>query len=288
MKKPKIDLVITDLDDTIWDWLKMWYNSFFPYFKRISNTYSIPFELLKQDFKKLHQKYGTSEVSYAYKELETLKDKDISLVEDDREGDSIIHQYYSDKKNNLELFECVHETLLQLKSYGIKLIGFTESNSFYTKYRIKTLSLDGIYDYIYTPKHHGKPVTVDLFYPEGHWESKVTKYNELPKETRKPNPKILLNIIKDMDGKKRNTIYVGDKLDRDIYMANLVDVISIYASYGHNISDDAYDLLREVTHWSDEDVQREIEFNKNLNDVTIAPTYTISKFSEILGLFNFQ
>ena len=30
-----IKCVVTDLDDTIWDWLNMWHGSFSPYFEEI-------------------------------------------------------------------------------------------------------------------------------------------------------------------------------------------------------------------------------------------------------------
>lgn len=52
--KSKINFVVTDLDDTIWDWLKMWHSSFEPYLTRISLEYNIDLEELTNDFKKVH------------------------------------------------------------------------------------------------------------------------------------------------------------------------------------------------------------------------------------------
>lgn len=50
--KNRINFVVTDLDDTIWDWLKMWHSSFDPYLKRISSEYNVDIEDLTNDFKK--------------------------------------------------------------------------------------------------------------------------------------------------------------------------------------------------------------------------------------------
>ena len=41
-------------------------------------------------------------------------------------------------------------------------------------------------------------------------------------------------------------------------MAIDVGLTSVFANYGHGISGEKYELLKEVTHWSDADVQREI------------------------------
>lgn len=74
MNKQKVNVVVTDLDDTIWDWLTMWYNSFEPYLNRIIDEFDIDKNILKESFKKLHQKYHSSETSFAYYELDCLTD----------------------------------------------------------------------------------------------------------------------------------------------------------------------------------------------------------------------
>lgn len=285
--KQKINLIITDLDDTIWDWLKMWYNSYEPYLRNIRKISNTRLKELKLDFKELHKRYKTSEVSYAYKELKTLSKDDFSRIEKESKKISIIHQYYRDKKNNLVLYESVLKTLAKLKKRGVKIVGFTESNSFYTMYRIKTLELDGLFNFIYTPDDHGIPPSVKPYYAKDYWEPKKTKFRVLPKDSPKPNPEILLKIVKEVRGNKKKTIYIGDKLDRDVYMANQANITSIYARYGSKLSTKEYKLLRAVTHWSDKDVQREKVFKKNMRDKTIQANYDIDRFGEILNLFEF-
>lgn len=287
MKEVKV--IITDLDDTIWDWMAMWYESFNPYFERISAELSIDKNELIKDFKKLHQKYHTSEVSYAYKELKSIKNNSYNKFEEDSNEStiSILHQYYRNKKLNLKLYDGVRETLETIKSKGVKIIGFTESNIFYTKYRIKTLNLDGIFDIIYTPEDHEIPVSVNKFYSDNHWETHLTKFEVLPNGFAKPNPDILNEILQNNNIRVNDAIYVGDKLDRDVYMAAQIGMTSIHAVYGNIISDHRYDLLKKVTHWTPEQVQREINFKNNISGVRIEPNYSISKFSELLTLFNY-
>ena len=282
--------VVTDLDDTVWDWLNMWYNSFNPYFEEIKTKFNLDDAALKADFKKLHQKYNTTEVSFAYGELTTLSDDNKNAINKKPSAleKSIYHKYNSNKKSNLQLYEGVLETLNSLKSQGVLIIGFTESNAFFTKYRLKHLGLDGLFDCIYTPLDTGVPKSAHKVYDENYWEPKKTEIRYLSKSMKKPDSEILGIILRDFKVKKENAIYIGDKIDRDIRMANDAGVTSVFASYGSIIDGGKYKLLTEVTHWSDEDVIREQEYKDKHKNDQIRPDFTLVKsYSEIFNFFQF-
>lgn len=284
----KVNFVVTDLDDTIWDWLTMWYESFNPYFNRIKNEFNINSKTLKECFKHLHQKYGTTEASHFVHDLACLTDEQKKKFDKPVPGKkSILHEYNSNKKHNLKLYDDVLDTLIEIKKSGAIIVGFTESHGFYTKYRIKHLNLDGIIDYIYAPIDMGLPDVVTRYYPEDYWEPKITEMRYCSKSTRKPDSEILEIILQDFGVRKEDAIYIGDKLDRDILMAENAGITSVYAEYGNKIDHKSYQLLRDVTHWTDADVQREIEFKKNLNK-NIIPKFTLKQsFNELLRHFEF-
>lgn len=290
MNKNKINFVITDLDDTIWDWLTMWYSSFKPYFDDIAKTFDIDEDELKVDFKKLHQKYGTSEASNIYTELSTLTQEQKKAIDNNNAEDSIIHRYNSNKKHSLRLYPGVYETLKHIKSKGALLVGFTESNDFFTRYRIKHLKLDGVFDAIYTPKGYELPESVVRRYDEEFWEVKKTAICHLEQNFKKPDEHILNEIIADYSGNKDKTIYIGDKLHKDIYMAHRAGVTSVHAEYGHQISTNEYELLRDVTHWTLEDVERERNFSEEMKRMEIPhPDYILREhYSELLNYFYFE
>ncbi|XHR95795.1 HAD family hydrolase [Mucilaginibacter sp. UC70_90] len=287
IKKEDINFVITDLDDTIWDWLEMWYQSFMPYLNRIVEETGININTLKKEFKALHEKYGTTEMSFIYKELPSINQSFYPIFEEVVDGKkSILHEYNSNKKNNLTAYEGVIDTLKFIKNQGSKIVAFTESNVFFTKYRIKHLGLDTIIDTVYSPEGYQIPGSVYKHYSEDYWDLKQTEIKTLPKETRKPNVEILNTIIKDFNADKSKSIYIGDKLDRDIYMAQQAGVISVHAEYGHIIDGDRYELLKEVTHWSLGDVEREKQFKSQKLDIP-SPDYTLKSFDELITLFHF-
>src|SRR5690606_17453879 len=173
-----------------------------------------------------------------------------------------------------------------IKGKGAKIVAFTESNVFFTKYRIKHLMLDGIIDVIYSPEGNNIPSSVYQHYKEDFWDPKITHIKKLPKDTRKPNADILETIIKDFNASKEKSIYIGDKLDRDILMAQQANIKSVHASYGHKVDGEKYDLLVSVTHWTDEDVIREQNFKNQLVEVKNAD-FVINSFPDLREIFNY-
>ena len=67
-------------------------------------------------------------------------------------------------------------------------------------------------------------------------------------------------------------------------MAQQAGVLDVYAKYGESQSRAGYDLLRRVSHWSDDDVAREREIAQSAE--IVVPTLTCDhSFDEVLTTF---
>jgi FMN phosphatase YigB (HAD superfamily) len=53
------------------------------------------------------------------------------------------------------------------------------------------------------------------------------------------------------------TLYVGDSLYKDVAMAREAGVLGAWAKYGEARGQPGYDFLREVSHWTQEDVEKD-------------------------------
>ena len=62
-------------------------------------------------------------------------------------------------------------------------------------------------------------------------------------------------------------------------MANAAGVRSIWAKYGTEYDPGLWQLLVSISHWSDDDVQREAKLRESLPNVQ--PDYTIDTFAEV-------
>jgi phosphoglycolate phosphatase-like HAD superfamily hydrolase len=283
----KISVVITDLDNTLYDWFEVWSQSFNAMLNSLVAQSGVAKETLVSEIKAIHEKYGTSEYALLIQEIPSLRalhpGEDLTKV-----YAPAVAAYQRKRAEHLRLYPRVLETLETLKAKGCLVVGYTESQLLYTDYRIRALSLDGIVDYLYSPASHDLPPNLPPdqinFYPTDPEKLRHTVHRPTPKDAEKPNPDVLLSIVSDIGATKEQVVYVGDSLFKDIVMAQQAGVTDVYAAYG--VSDkegEEYQLLRRVTHWKAVAVEKE----KTEADV-VSPTYTLQdSFGELLDLFDF-
>ena len=279
--------LITDLDNTLFDWVNLWHKCFTAMLSKIAEISGVDEKKLKQEIKAVHQRHGTSEYSFLIEELPSLRSKYRDNVLLDRFSEAI-EAYRIERKAHLHLYPTVGETLLKIKGTGCTIIGYTESMAFYSNYRVRRLGLNGVIDQIFSPRDHDVPENLTLEqvrrYPSSHYQFKYTRHEHTPPGELKPNKRVLLSIIESMGAAPESCIYVGDSLMKDVAMARDAGVAEAWAKYGLAQHTEAYTLLREVTHWTEKDVERE----KHISERHVTPSIVLEQhFSEILDHFCF-
>lgn len=285
MKKKSV--LITDLDNTLFDWFSVWYHSFSAMLDEVVNITQIPKSVLISQIKPIHQKYGTAEYAFILEKIPVLKDMYGDRTKIRAALDSAIQAYRTERKKYLRLYPTVMDTFLFLKNKKVKVVGYTESKEFYSNYRVFKLELDGMIDILFSPEDHEIPegVIKSNNYDLKHTINRHTPYGEI-----KPNPNILKDIVNQLGVCIDDCIYIGDSEMKDIYMAQSIGMDCVFAKYGTSHFEnnkEGYELLRAVTHWTDEDVLREKEITEKKSSLNIMPTFVADKFSDILSFFDF-
>jgi FMN phosphatase YigB (HAD superfamily) len=285
--KPRKTVLITDLDNTLFDWVQLWHASFSAMLEKIVDISGVSETTLKAEIRAVHQRHGTSEYSFLVEEIPSLLKKfpnqDLTKI-----FAPAFAAYREQRRKELKLYPSVAETLLKVKGTGAKIVGYTESMAFYSNYRVRRLGLDGIFDTIFSPADHDIPkgMTVDQIrkYPATNYEFAHTKHQNTPPGELKPNKDILRSIIDHVGAKVEDCVYVGDSLVKDVAMAKDAGIADVWAKYGLSQDTAAYQLLREVTHWSDGDVERE----KKISERDVVPSIELAtSYSQILDHFQF-
>jgi FMN phosphatase YigB (HAD superfamily) len=285
-ERPKLvqkRVLITDVDNTLLDWQDFWYQTFSAMMGKVLDISSVDPEVLYAEASVIHQKYGTSEYSRLLEELPSLRA---------RYGDEIltvmapaIDAFREARRSVLALYPTVADTLAALKKQGVQIAAFTESKAFYTNYRFRKLGLDGLVDVLYSPEDHGVPeeTVATRRYDADSYAFKHTVHHYTPEGEVKPNPGILLDIVKDLGVSIHEVVYVGDNLLKDVFMAQQAGVTDVHAAYGSSQHKPEYELLRKVTHWTHEMVERE---RAALKPGSVIPSYVLTEnFAQILPLF---
>lgn len=278
-------LLITDLDNTLFDWFNIWYYSFSAMLNKTSEITKIPKQQLIEEIRPIHQKHGTAEYAFVLQEIPSLLKLYGNPEIIKEELDEAIHAHRSARKDHLTLYQGVHESLTELKQRGTRVVAYTESKEWYSKFRLKKLGLDSLIDVLYSPTDHHVPIP-QAERTEINLERTICK--NTPENELKPNPKLLKDIIEEERYQVCESVYIGDSLLKDMEMAIQAGVDEVHAEYGNQhfqTGDERYDLLRAVTHWTDDDVRREKEIIDN--KLGLQPKRVAKQFPDILSFFNF-
>lgn len=281
----KKSVLITDLDNTLFDWFSVWFHSFNAMLNKVTEITGFSKDELIPQIKEIHQKYGTSEYSFLLESIPLLQSKYGDRESINRAMDPAIHAFRSERKKHLHLYPTVMETLQTLKSKGCLIVAYTESKAYYSNFRLSRLDLDGVIDILFSPEDHEIP---DGEKKQDKYTLKHTQQMFTPADENKPNPRLLLDIVKTIRAIPDDCIYIGDSEMKDIEMAQMANISDVFASYGTSHFEEnktGYELLRAVTHWTIADVERERKIKESSTGAK--PTYIADKFSDVLSFFEF-
>ncbi len=284
--RPRVTTVITDLDNTLYDWVAMWGTAFAAMMGVLVERSGVPRHVLEAESRLVHQEHRSTEYAFLVQALPCLRRRHPGEDLAELYGDAI-EASRAARDASLRLFPSVRETLVALKATGCLLVGYTDSRASYSGYRVRKLGLDGLLDFLYSPPDHALPAGDGRRgRPPEPCALRSTVHRLLPEGEVKPNPKVLADIVESVGASPERTLYVGDSLLKDVAMAQEVGLADVFARYGVLQHRDHYDLLRRVSHWTDAEIQRERAMRALQS---IRASYTLSgTFSELLDLFQFE
>lgn len=289
LRKP-INTLVLDLDNTIFDWFAVWYASFEPIYSEVIRITGKSTEEIEEDIRRVHQARRTSEYTFLLEELDVLKD--LRAHGDIREQfERALEHSRHGRDKELKLYPSVFKSLWDIKQSGTKIVAYTESMGFYSAYRLKRFGLDGVIDVLFSPEDHDIPAGVSLnkmrHLPDDFYDLQVTEVQHTPPGELKPNPRVLLDILSAVDATASRCAYVGDSLFKDVAMARDVGAFDIHAEYGESQRRPEYALLQRVSHWTQEDVEREKEIVARGHN--FKPSATLKDcFAEIFRYCDFE
>ncbi|CAM2009218.1 HAD family hydrolase [Acanthopleuribacter pedis] len=248
-----IDLVITDLDNTLYDWVHFFTASLYAMTQKAALILSVSEEQLLKELQKVHQRYHNTEHPFALLETETVKHytKGLSRKKQMNALDEAFHAFNAVRNRELTLYQGVRQGLQRLVNSGVTVVGHTEATLPNAVFRLKKLGLTPFFHGLHAPAHGGLP------HPKGPSPTTANqgiKIVTLPPKQRKPDVAVLKGILDEWDAKPETSLYIGDSLIKDMSMAVEAGLASAWAKYGTHHPDEAWKKLVRISHWTEEDV----------------------------------
>lgn len=282
-RTPRLKFLVCDLDNTLYDWVAYFVPSFYAMAAKVVELLGCDREKLLDDFREVHQRHHDSEQPFALLETRTVLDQFTGCNRGEiyKALDPAFHAFNIARKKHLSLHPGVKQTLEYLCQRDIILVAHTDSQLFGVADRLTRLGLSRLFCRIYCRERpqldHPNPETgrawLDSF--------PMHKVRQLSRHQMKPDPAVLAEICSAEVVSPSETAYVGDSIARDILMAKKAGVFSIWAKYGAVLHTDDYEKLVRITHWTQEDVEKERRLRREAEH--ICPDFIAeSSFVEIL------
>jgi phosphoglycolate phosphatase len=244
----------------------------------------VPAENLTASFKRVHERWRTTEYSFSLQELDVLPE---SAAQRRTEAFRIkynpaIEAFRAKRRELLRLYPGVRETLEKIRQQGIPLIAYSESMLYHATRRLRQLGIEELFTMIVASKDHGLPPglatgIVRKSLDADEYLTRIPLKLEV-EDIRKPDPSALRAVLNRLDLSPAEVVYVGDSPTRDIPMAQACGVLDVLAAYGSPVDPSAVDELLKITYWT----RGDIEADERQRSARFVPTFTIQSFPEIL------
>lgn len=279
----KKKLLICDLDNTLYDWVGYFVDAFYSLVDETVEIIGCDREQLLDDFRQVHRRHHDAEHPFAILETETVRRFFSGKTRTETAAilDPALYAFNSRRKKSLTLYPSVRETLDFIKGEDISLVAHTESKLYAVVDRLTRLDLARYFDRIYCRE---RPDSIHPFVDRGQnflANFPMGKVYELSQHQRKPNREVLLEICAREGALPSESVYIGDSMARDVLMAKRADVTAVWAKYGTIHKPTYYDQLVRISHWTQEDIDRERALAKEASSV-VADFVAEALFRELL------
>lgn len=265
-------LLITDLDDTLYDWSGFFVPAFYAMAEEIAGITGIAMDQLLHEYREVHQSLGTVEFPYATLRLPSIR-ACFTGMETAQMKEALrpaFKKFNGIRDSRLRLFPGVAETLEALAARGLTIIGYTESSQENGFYRLQKLGADGFFKRVYAC--------------ESQFQSAYGSNEKVRTvRTKKPNVDVLLDICRKEGRTPAEVAYVGDSLTKDMYMAKKAGVTALWARYPREDTD-YYEKLCAITSWTQEDFEREERLRRHMEQADLKPDHILTSFSQLPGI----
>jgi FMN phosphatase YigB (HAD superfamily) len=300
--KNNIGLFVTDIDNTLFDWVSYYVNCFRGLLESVEKTIGVPYATIAAEAQAVFGEHGSIEYPFVVQEMPSV------IAHYGSDIDKMLNECVAPARdafldladNYLNPYESVADTLRELKTKfpDMPMVALTDAPRYVAMWKMNKLGLLEFFDSIYgladpkipTSEEHGR-VKVDPDILLKHLQQSNFgfggKIRVLPEEYEKPGTKGLKMVLMDYDmdedpALRKKVLWVGDNLRKDVGLGQRLGIKTGWASYGADVSKHMLDQLSAFSPLS--------SVHKNVNlpagaEGTPKPDVVLKSFKDVLSMF---
>lgn len=280
-----VNVVILDMDNTLYDWVGYFVPAIRAMLSEAAHLLNVDEARLKEDLRAVNVSHGNTEQPFALLETRVVLER---LPRLNRRGRHdflapAFDAFNNVRKERLQLYPSVRETLQVIKATGCRLFGHTEATAVNISSRVRALGLNDFLEEVYALRFEGMPhpLADDRREPRARSDVRIVATTD-----RKPDPGSIKAILAETGARASCCLYVGDSLAKDITMAKHAGVLAAWARYGVSHDQQLWRDLVEISHW-DPSAVAAVE-SASAASSAIEPDVIVDSFIELLQHFTFD
>jgi phosphoglycolate phosphatase len=245
-------LLVTDIDNTLFDWVAYYVAAFSALLTRTSEIIGVPYDTLAAESRDVFSAHGSIEYPFLVQELPSViahydQDIDGMLAEAVRPSRDA---FLEAGRPHLQPYADVPAALREIRARhpGVPVVALTDAPRYVAMWKLNKLGLLDCFEAVYgladprlpTSAKHGR-VKVDPEILLKHLQQKnfgfTGKIRILPDDYEKPGTKGLKTVLMDYDldenpAARRRVVWVGDNQRKDVGLGRALGVRTAWAAYG--------------------------------------------------------
>lgn len=301
MRANQLKLFVTDIDNTLFDWVRYYAASFSALLSKVESLIDVPYAQLAAESKQVFEQHGSIEYPFLIQELPSViahyrDDIDRMLYEAVAQG----RDAFLDKAGQvLQPFDGVIETLSEIKRRHphLAIVALTDAPRYVAMWKLKKLGLLHAFDAIYGLPDPRIPwaeasgrVKVDPEILQKHLKQNDFgfrgKIRNLPEDYEKPGTRGLKTVLMDYDldnqpEHRQAVLWVGDNCRKDIRLGQSLGVQTAWASYGIPCAED----LRSLAEFSPAlNIEKNAALPIHDDAQRLQADFTLTQFADVLSI----
>ena len=297
-EKQRVKLLVFDIDNTIFDWVSYYVNAFSALLLKLEEIIHVPYLQLAGEAKDVFHAQRSIEYPFVVQQMPSVlnfygADIDRLLTE---AVEPTRLAFNAVAREHLKPYPEVVSTLQEMRGTypGIPFVVLTDAPRYVAMWKLNKLKILNLFDAVYglpdpklpTSTHHGR-VLVDPEILLKHLRQEHFNYQGririLPEDYEKPGTKGLKTVLIDyeLDGSaedRRQVVWVGDNLRKDIGLGRALGVVSVWAKFGIDVSAELKTRLLDFS--PDGNVKKNVYLDPQSQDAP-QPDFIIESFGQI-------